>query len=318
MEIIVKKTTELSDQEIAEIYILFEEVFGKRRDIHTFREEYSNTPMGYSYHSLLINETGKIVGFHSCMPFYYLKADTRFVAALGIDSMIHPQYRDFFNFKDMVQACQRRLADEGCKLRIGFPNDSSFPVLKKGLKHQEIGSLHTYILLRNIGAYKWKLRHLNVFSRFFSECMILASYLSRSQKVRKFIYQKERASFDSVRYKWFGGAYQHVSDEKKEFRYRVMEYEGCRVAFLLDVNPMSRTFFEQAVRYIYRKEIRNIDMIMYVGSLDFIPVSLIRIPHKYEPKHFHFTCYSMSKDYFDKSLLDLKNWDVNLSNYDLL
>ena len=38
MEVLVKKTFELSDEEIVAIYALFEEVFGQKRDVATFRE----------------------------------------------------------------------------------------------------------------------------------------------------------------------------------------------------------------------------------------------------------------------------------------
>lgn len=54
------------------------------------------------------------------------------------------------------------------------------------------------------------------------------------------------------------------------------------------------------------------------GDLDFVPVSLIKIPHRFEPKHFHFTCNLIDKSYFDDTLYDIKNWDVNLSSYDLV
>jgi hypothetical protein len=47
-------------------------------------------------------------------------------------------------------------------------------------------------------------------------------------------------------------------------------------------------------------------------------MSLITMPHKYEPKHFNFTCKVLEKGYLDDSLYDINNWDVNLSNYDLL
>lgn len=80
MVVVCKTTPEITDAEIKQIYSLFFEVFGKHRDCHTFREEYSNTPFGYSYHSLLYNDNGQIVGFHSCMPFYYRNNNERFLS----------------------------------------------------------------------------------------------------------------------------------------------------------------------------------------------------------------------------------------------
>ncbi len=318
MEILVKKTFEILDEEIIAIYDLFERVFGQKRDVTTFRENYSNTPLGYSYHSILLSDDGEMVGFHSCMPFYYRKDGEQFMVALGIDSMVKKEHRDFFNFHDMIIRCQKRLKEDGCVLRIGFPNDNSYPVLKKGLKHRDIGKLTTYCMIRNVGAVKQGLSRLNILSHCFSKLQYLCSFLSVGHKQYEFKYHKDRLTFDKVRYKWFGGHYERVNVKGSDIVYKVELYNGVNTAFLLDVWPLSRSAFEAAVRHIYRKERKKIDMIIYVGMLPFTPISLLTVPHRFEPKHFNFTCKPLVKDYFNDSLYDIRNWDVNLSSYDLL
>lgn len=318
MEILVKKTFELLDEEIVAIYDLFDEVFGQKRDVATFRENYSNTPLGYSYHSILLSDDGETVGFHSCMPFYYRKNDKRFMAALGIDSMVKKEHRDFFNFHDMIVQCQKRLKEDGCVLRIGFPNDNSYPVLKKGLKHRDIGRLTTYCMIRNVGAVKRGLSGLNFLSRGLARLQYVCSFLSVGNKQYNFKYHKDRPTFDKVRYKWFGGHYERANVKGATIIYKIELYNGVETAFLLDVYPLSRSAFESAVRYIYRKERKKVDMIIYVGALPFTPIGLITVPHRYEPKHFNFTCKPLVKDYFNDSLYDIRNWEVNLSSYDLL
>lgn len=318
MRVLCKRTNEIDDAEILQIYDLFYLIFGKKRDIETFRSEYSNTPLGYSFHSLLYDDSDAIVGFHSCMPFYYIDGNRRFLAALGIDSMVKQEYRDYFNFRDMITVCQERLRKEGCILRIGFPNDNSYPILKKGLKHRDIGKLTTYCMIRNLGAVSSKLSFLNIFSRSFSLMQYLFSYFSICNKIYTFQYHKERETFDTVRYNWFGGDYRKIDEESFRFVYKIEMYNNVRTAFLLDVFPLSKKNFEAAVRYIYRKEISSIDMILYVGKLPFVPISLLTVLHKFEPKHFNFTCKPLVEGYFDNSIYDIRNWDVNLSNYDLL
>ena len=81
---------------------------------------------------------------------------------------------------------------------------------------------------------------------------------------------------------------------------------------------MNRSNFEFAVRSIYQERSKDIDLIMYVGDLDFVPVSLIKIPHIFVSIYFLFTCYLFVISFFDDSLYDLMNWDVNLSSYDLV
>lgn len=318
MEVLVKKTNEISDEEILEVYSLFDEIFHQKRDSKLFRVNYSNTPLGYSYHSILFNDNKQIVGFHSCVPFFYTKKQERFLVALGIDSMVKKEYRDYFNFYNMITQCQKRLKDDGFKLRIGFPNDNSYPVLKKGLKHKDIGKLDTYCLIKNIGGIKSSLSFLNLFFRLSSQILCAYSKLGTDKKIYDFLYKKDRENFDIYRYKWFGGDYKYIKYPDYNGVYKIQEYKGVKTAFLLDVYPLSQYNFDSIIRDIYKKEYQNIDMIIYVGSLPFNPKSLFKIPHKYEPKHFNFTCKPLDDKYFDDSIYDINNWEVNLSNYDLL
>lgn len=317
MEVLVKKTTELSVEEINGVNELFFNVFGKKRSSESFLNQYLNTPLGYSYHAMLWDNEA-LVGFHSGVPFYYQDGDKQFIAGLGIDTMTAVGHRDFFNVRDLFKACEEAMKADGCVLRIGFPNDNSYPILKKGFKYKDIGKLKTYFLPIKIGAIKPKLRLLNPLSRLFSWTIIQSSRFFNSKKVYKFRYTKSRESFDAIRYKWNGGDYKKVECKGSTVYYKTMNFNGVMTAFILDVHPLSKSQFDRAVRYIYNVEGAHVDMIMYVGALPFVPCSLVTMPHKMEPKHFNFTCKQLEKGAFDDSIYNIANWDVNLSNYDLL
>jgi len=316
-ELIVKKTTELTSGEIVKINQLFNQIFKQNRTEEIFKNQYLNTPLGYSYHVMLIDGE-ELVGFHSGIPFYYLNKGQRFIAGLGIDTMTAEGHRDFFNVRDMFVACEKAMKEEGCVLRIGFPNDNSYPVLKKGFKYKDIGKLDTYFLPIRVGGVKSSLRIFNPLSRLFSWFVVQWSRLSNNKANCVYRYQKEHSSFDAIRYKWYNGDYQVVIKNGTEAHYRVNIHEGVRTAFILDVNPRSKRSFDSVVREVYKRERKSIDLIMYVGHLTFKPMSLIRMPHKIEPKHFNFTCKPLVKDVFDDTLYNIDNWDVNLSNYDLV
>lgn len=317
MAILVKKTTELSADEINRINELLFNVFGKRRSSEYFLKQYLNTPLGYSYHAMLFDNE-ELIGFHSGVPFYYKDGDKRFIAGLGMDTMTAVGHRDFFNVRDLFKACEEAMKADGCVLRIGFPNDKSYPVLKKGFKYKDIGKLKTYFLPIKIGAIKPKYRLLNPLSRLYSWTIIQFSHFSTSKKECRFRYGKCRESFDAVRYKWNGGDYKKLEYKGATVYYKTMLFNGVMTAFILDVHPLSKSQFDSAVRRIYSVEGAHIDMIIYVGALPFVPCSLITMPHKMEPKHFNFTCKPLEKGIFDESIYDLANWDINLSNYDLL
>jgi hypothetical protein len=45
---------------------------------------------------------------------------------------------------------------------------------------------------------------------------------------------------------------------------------------------------------------------------------MIKIPHKFEPKEFNMAVKILDKSLDKETLLNMNNWDVNLSNYDLI
>lgn len=314
----VKKTTELSRAEVEKINNLFNYVFKRNRNAQLFFDMFLNTFLGYSYHVLLY-EGNELIGHHAGIPFIYNRDEEHFLVGLGLDSMTHPKHRDFFNVRDMFKACEEAMATDGCVLRIGFPNDNSYPILKKGFKYKDIGKLNTYFLPIKISGVKPNIKMLNPLSRLLSACIIGLSSFSRSKRVFSYKYGKDRSCFDDTRYKWFGGVdYCKIEVDGIKAYYKTQVQEGVKTLFILDVWPISKNGFDKIVRVIYKKEHKGIDMIIYVGHLPFTPMSLITMPHKFEPKHFNFTCKPLVKDYFDDSIYDINNWDVNLSNYDLL
>jgi hypothetical protein len=98
-----------------------------------------------------------------------------------------------------------------------------------------------------------------------------------------------------------------------------MEYEGIQSAFLIDVFEKSEANFNKAVRYIIKNHHKDFDILLYVGHLPFRRHGLIQVPRKLVPKEFHFTGEILRKEEIDESFVfNINNWDVNLSNYDLL
>ena len=178
--------------------------------------------------------------------------------------------------------------------------------------------MDTYFLPIQVGGIKPKLAILNPLSKLLSWTLVSFSRLSLSK--RQFIprYSKERLTFDKIRYKWFGQDYSRIEDEDVKVYYKVQDHDGIKTAFVLDVYPISKYAINKAIRTIYKIEKEKVSLIMYVGYLPFSPLSLIKMPYKWEPKHFHFTCKQLVKGYFDDSIYDITNWSVNLSNYDLL
>lgn len=319
MEFVVKKTNDLSDSEKQAMLDLFNIVFEQNRKMDVFLNQYIQNPCGYSYHSLMI-DANKIVGFNSYVPSYCMVDGKRVFVANSCDTLVFKPYRDFFNLADMIAVARKAMTADGVAFYYGFPNDNSYPVVIKGKITKEVGVLDTYFLPYRVGGIVKKLKILNPFSKLFSYLLI---YLGGPGKktVANFRIAKELVTFNQTRYKRMDGEYSIVPDIAGGFTYKVMEHEGVHTAFLIDVFEKSERNFKKAVKYIVRKEKQNFDILLYVGYLPkgLRNIGLVRIPHKYEPKHFHFTARVLNKDEVDeKVLLNIENWDVNLSNYDII
>lgn len=319
MDVLYKKTTELSDNEILGICEVFNRVFvDHTKSLSYFKSEFLNTDFGYSYHGILVND-GIIVGSQSYIPFVYLVDGIKTNVALSVDTMILEEFRNFDNIFDLWIKGHKLLKNSNFAFVFGFPNENAYPLLVKGLREKDIGDLSTYILPYKIGALKKNFAFLNFFSKLFSKALVGFSLFSSKTQTKNFAIHKNRKNFDSQRYKWFDGKYERVQLESFVFYFKIKEHQDVETAFLIDVFPLNQKNFDKAVRYIVANESNNFDILLYVGDLHFKPKSLIKLPKKLQPKTFHFTAKVLNHKLIDeKVLFDIKNWDVNLSNYDLL
>lgn len=313
MEFIVKRTTECSQEELVQMNDLFNVIMKRDRPLELMLDLYSQTPLGYSYHSLIIDE-GKIVGMNVYLPVYFLKDGEKVLFADSIDSMVSKPYRDFFNYNDMVLSAYKYMKNEGVKFMYGYPNDNAYPLTIKSKLSKEVGKMYTYCLPYRIGGIKKGLGWLNWASIAFCRTWLFFCSLFASNKVSDYRVEKDLESYNPTRYKRNDGSYSFGDG----FVYKVMEYEGIRTAFLIDVYEKSAKNFCKAVRYIIKKESGKFDIFLYPGYLKFACTGMVKIPHKYEPKRFVLTGKLLDKSFDFDGLWDIKNWDTNLSNYDLI
>jgi hypothetical protein len=184
---------------------------------------------------------------------------------------------------------------------------------------RDIGSLATYCLPYRIGGIKPQLKILNLFSALFVNSYVFLMSLLAGNKIYNFPIEKEAATYNATRYKRLDGKYNMVNYKGSEFVYKIIKHEGIRSAFLIDVFEKSAANFNKAVRYIIKNHRKQFDILLYIGRFPFKYHGLLKVPHRFAPKNFHFTGKVLQKDGIDTDLFfNINNWDVNLSNYDLL
>ena len=86
-------------------------------------------------------DRGELVGHVSALPVQLERGSRAVKAGLWVDLMIAPSHRNLTLFLDLADANRRRCAETGVELLFAFPNDKSYPVLKRMLGWQDAGDI---------------------------------------------------------------------------------------------------------------------------------------------------------------------------------
>lgn len=317
MDFFVKKTSELTGQELQQLLDLFNKVFECDRPMEVMLNQYTQNVMGWSYHSFFVDE-GKIQGAITYIPAYYYCGEERKVFVNSVDTMIAKEYRDLYELLELLGNGYKAMRDDGVALVYGYPNDNSFPVYIKSKTMKGIGKMRTYCLPYRIGGVKPRLAFLNPLTELFAWCYAYTLGVFASPTVANFLLRKDDASYNMTRYKRLDGDYGIVRIKDLTLYYKIKEHEGVRTAFIIDIDKKSPRNFNLAVKYLLKKERRNFDLILYPGCLPFWNTGMICIPRKLEPKNFNFAAQILDRSLKKEDVLKIGNWDTNLSNYDLI
>lgn len=317
MNFLTKKTSELSESEKIGVVELFNEIFDKDRTVKFQMNNYTQNVLGYSYHTI-VKDGDKIVAHLADIPCYYNVNGKKMLFSDAVDGFVRKEYRDAFILIEMFQTHRRFLRNSGINLQFGFPNEYAQKVYNKGRLFEKIGEMRTYVLPYRIGGLKSNLKIFNLLSKAFCWVWVNVAGLFANGKISHFGYEKDNESYNPTRYRRMDGKYKWIREGKHEFIYKIMEYEGIRSAFLIDVVGKSAKNFNYAVKYILRHEHNNFDLLLYPGNITSRMHGMIKLPKRLEPKQFNFSIKILNKQLTLPEVKDIRNWDVNLSSYDLI
>lgn len=312
-----KITSEISENDFIQIVDGFNQVFSQDRPIEVVRNQYTQNPYGYSYHTIVYDDN-MVVGHVCGVPSFYWKDGEKFTLVDGVDAYMKKEYRDGETFLSQLTTFFKYQKDNGVKMLIGFPDSEVMKLYIKTKIYKHLGDMCIYILPYRIGGIKPTFKCFNWLSKAFSWSYVWLTGLFASKKVTKYVIEKDAESFNATRYKRMDGIYQIVHTDDVEFFYKVMPFKGVRAAFLIDVTGKSANHFNQAVKFILKHNRKEFDLILYVGNLYFKNSGLIKVPEMFAPKHFHFIMKIFDKNYNNEIVTDIRNWDVNLATYDVI
>ncbi len=308
----VKTTSELTDSEIAQLRELFTDVFHRPFPEDVLRRKYAGACLGHSFHSLMY-DADRVVGAFSAIPVRYRFFGKPILFAPTADLMIAQRYRGpVKQLQTLGQGLFDKLRDAG----IAFV----FACLR-----EEMAMVHQAVSRwRRIGKVFYYLAPANVVAR----CVLrVAAGIRGGTSADGAAWPIEKIDddeFTAYRYGIFPAPYKTAAWAGGSGIYTAKPYypiDGLppriRFALLLDVCPLDASSFDRAVAEIRRRE-PGLHVIAYQGRLPFRPREAFRVPERFEKKAWWLAGRILRNDLVDERIFDIANWNINLSNGDLV
>ena len=316
---VVKKTTELSEEEIYQINDLFNKTFQKDqnylRNKKDFEKKYLYNFFNFSFHGLM-KDRNMIVGCYNIIPYEFTVFSEKKLFGQSVDTAIHPNYRgNIFNLKRLANAVYKEIKKHNIFFVYGLPNEKFYLVKQKVLGWRDIGKLEYYI-------------YPNKVKRFFGKFSIFAIFFHILLKV----YLKFKPSFD-FEYKFpvskiynenfhlgrYSRDHKILSNKKYKCIYKEVinkNYNNAKIVYILDVLPLEKKNIEDSVLQLL-ESIKDVDLIIYISNLKKIPKNLFKITNFFfKHRQIYVSGKILDSEKLKENIFDISNWNINLSNFD--
>ena len=352
----VKTTDQLTASEILQLRELFTEVFHKPFPEDVLRRKYSGSRLGYSFHSLMLDED-RIVGVFSAIPVRYRFFGKPVLFAPTADLMIAQPYRGpVKQLQTLGQGLFEKLKEAGAAFVFACLREEMKMVHQAVSRWRTVGKVFYYVAPLRLPycapagrLIRWGLVGLHSLEDA-GQALSPASYapdqagrrkrlphthsprLQESAGAGKWPIEKiNDRQFAQYRYHVFPAPYQTLSlaggaapvPEAGAVYTTELFYplegmpSGIRLGLLLDVWPLDRPTFDRAVAEIRRREPR-LHFLAYQGRLPFRPREMFRVPARFEKKAWFVAGRILRDDLVDDRIFDISLWNINLSNGDLV
>lgn len=323
MEIIVKKTFEITDEEWGQIMEGYNESFDLHETIDTLKDGFCiSNKLGYSYHCFAYSDSYILMGYTEFTPMDY-KNNLRI--AVGGRTYIRKEYRsDFLLFAKIVNELKKKCAQDGVCAVTAVPNHNSRDYAIRINRFIYVADLDYYILPLHPFAilHKDYMRSFDTIISAFAKGWISMKYyfsLFLNSKAREKQFQLETdEGFYKNRFK--RDCYKNYFDGKFRYNYRHYNEDGVDAIYIMDFRENGQRT-KKALNYCLKDILRKdkADAILFVGFLGLKQLSLFKTPKKFIPKPLPFTYYVIDKT--NKRMIEEMNskqaWDFSLMNFDV-
>ena len=313
----LSRTSQLSPERKWDFERIFEATFQKGKTVEAFDHQFRSPDGRDSYHVYAMQD-GKMVAIYSFLPCRYMVNGKPMLFALGCDSIVTKEANlGIGGLLKMYKLAEKEMIRDGISFFFGVPNDNYYEYVKNILKLKEICILDFYLLPLNPGKIVRCLRFADCFCRsLFPFLMQFRAWVASSKKITRRVEKVNDELFIRQRY----GTMHHFLKlpDGSTAVYTVYSEEKMDVAYLVDLSSLSAKNFYQAMAMVGKAVNDKAAVVAYpCNRLPFH--SFLRVPQKLLPRKLHFLGRFLQKEDEEKfpEFRDGKNWNMNLSNFDV-
>lgn len=116
-----------TEEHLPQINLLSQEVWGFPMHEAHLQWRYFHNPAGNAVITFARElSSGNMIGFYVAVPVVMQLGKDQVLGAQVVDTMVHPNYQGKGLFGKMADACFMQLAQQGCDVIYGFPNDNAY------------------------------------------------------------------------------------------------------------------------------------------------------------------------------------------------
>ena len=322
MRIKISKTNNLSPKEWISYQKSFNTVFNKNRNLNYFKHKYNNVSDGYSYHAILLNNNNDVVGGCSVLPMLYNRNDNIVKIGQAVDVFILEDFRtDPLMLKKMYSKLKELLIANNILAVLAVPNAVAFPYWINVVKWDYIGDLKYWMIPVKLGTLMNKSKVYNSISILLVKCLMFLNNICSliyPTIERKSTYELiDDEKFIDYRY---NKNYEKITHKNITFYFRTYIENNIKTTYLIDAKQKNRLTYRALViasRYIVKNT--NSDLIIYVGPIKLFQLLFMKVPKIKEPKKLPLICDILDKNNVNlySDMLNLKNWNFGLKNFDV-
>jgi hypothetical protein len=314
------RTDQIDEATFASYVLAFNEIFEKDFAIDFFRNKYQNVTKGYSFHSFMIHEE-KVVGACTFVPYEYHYYDKLLTFGLGVDVFVMPEFRkNLMALYQMYSQVKEAMQADGVSFSFAIPNTNAYPFWTKVLKWKNIGDLPYFVLPISFGKVLKKTTIFDGITKVLMQIWLFKSKIwsslnNNEEQLPTIRINRQQKNLEQHRY---FEAYKRT-EGKANFSYKIYDEEGIKTAYLIDFynenGKRDSKTLASAVSEIVNKN--KVDLVIFVGEINFFQFSLIKLPKSKEPKRLPFIGEILNENDLNEDLFQYKNWEMGLFNYDV-